>query len=439
MLKVAKFGGSSLAEASQLKKVKDIIHGDHERRYVIVSAPGKRDKNDSKITDLLYLSHAHLKYGVSYETVFCMIEDRYREIKKTCGLKTDIEKEFLEIRSNMTKDISVDYLASRGEYLSALLVAEYLGYDFIDAKDWLFFSYDGEIDFEKSRQTLNALLSKSPKAVIPGFYGSLPNGAVKTLTRGGSDITGALVAAFMDADVYENWTDVSGILMTDPRIVENPKPIAKITYNELRELSYMGAEVLHEDAIFPVKEKNIPLNIRNTNIPDAPGTMIVETVEDSDADSGHFITGIAGRKNFTIVAVYKKQATSEYGAVRNAVKAFEKYKVKVEHIISGIDSFAVVVPADDVKNCLYDVIFEIKEVCQPESVKVTENIALIATVGRKMMYRPGVAGNLFGALGSNDVNIRMISQGTDEINIIVGVENKDFEKAVRVLYNSFMK
>ena len=304
MLKVVKFGGSSMADAKQFAKVRSIVQADPARRVVVVSAAGKRSPDDHKLTDLLYLCYAHLQYGVSCDSVFQMIADRYVSIRDECGLSTDIESELAALRAQMERGISQDELVSRGEYFSALLMADYLGFDFLDAKLWLKFKFDGSIDQEASYEELRRL-AEGRSVVIPGFYGVMPDGRIRTLTRGGSDITGALAAAALDADVYENWTDVSGILMADPRIVENPLPIERITYNELRELSFVGAQVLHEGTVFPVREKNIPLNIRNTNDPDHPGTLIMEEFDDSDAAEHRFITGIAGKKNFSILTIAK--------------------------------------------------------------------------------------------------------------------------------------
>ncbi|MEG1893408.1 MAG: aspartate kinase [Clostridia bacterium] len=440
MIKVCKFGGSSLADAKQFAKVKAIVDSDNTRRIVVVSAPGRRSHDDNKITDLLYLCQAHLKYGVSYDGVFGMVEERFRTIAQECGVSYDIEAELTDIRKHMNKDVSIDYLASRGEYLSARLMAEYLGFTFFDSAQWMHFGYDGKLDAEATYAALLEGLQKYGSLVLPGFYGSLPNGDIHVMSRGGSDITGALAAAAIDASVYENWTDVSGILMADPRIVDNPKPIERITYSELRELSYMGAEVLHEETVFPVRDKDIPLNIRNTNDPNAPGTLIKESFEDeSEQERNRFITGISGRKDFSIIAIYKSQMAGESGVIRRVLEIFERYGVGIEHIPSGIDSFSVVVSTAQVKRRLYDIIEEIRKSLNPDDIRVTDNISLIAAVGRKMALRPGMSGKLFATLGSNDINIRMIAQGPEEINIIVGVENHDFEKTIRVLYDSFMR
>lgn len=437
MLKVAKFGGSSMASAGQFIKVKNIIEADPARKVIVVSAAGKRNKEDHKLTDLLYLCHAHIKYGVDCDGVFGMIADRYREICRELNLGVDIESELRALRAELDSGISKDKLVSRGEYFSAKLMADFLGYDFLDAESWLKFNFDGTINKEESYTELERLAS-GRRVVIPGFYGVMPDGSIKVLSRGGSDVTGALAAAALNADVYENWTDVSGILMADPRIVDNPDTIEHITYNELRELSYMGAQVLHEGAVFPVREKNIPLNIRNTNDPGHPGTIIMEKFND-DVINERFITGIAGRKNFTIVTVYKSGMSSELGGLRTMLEIFEKHGLCVEYTPTGIDSISLVVSSEKASKCIFSIVGEIQKTIKPDSLEITDNISIVAAVGRKMAFKPGTSGRLFAALGQNGINIRMISQGPDELNIIVGVNNDDFENAVRVIYHSFVK
>ena len=437
MLKVAKFGGSSMADAGQFKKVKKIIESDPARRVIVVSAAGKRFKDDHKLTDLLYLCYAHEQYGVSCDPVFDMIADRYREICSELGLNVDIDSKLKALREEISNGISKDKLVSRGEYFSALLMADYLGYDFLDSELWLHFSYDGRIDKARSYEELERLAA-GRRIVTPGFYGSLPDGSIKVLSRGGSDVTGALAAAALNADVYENWTDVSGILMADPRIVDDPDTIERITYNELRELSYMGAQVLHESAVFPVREKNIPLNIRNTNDPDNPGTLIMESFDDEKAGD-RFITGIAGRKNYSIVTVAKSGMSSQMGSLRELLEIFEKHDVSVEYTPSGIDTVSFVVSSDKAKDRIYSIVGEINDVFAPDNVQITSGISVVAAVGRQMAFQPGTSGRIFAALGAEGINIRMISQGPEEYNIIVGVNNEDFERCVRVLYNSFVK
>ena len=439
MLKVLKFGGTSMADAKQMAKVRSIIEADPARRVVVVSAAGKRYKDDHKITDLLYLCHAHVQYGVSCDNIWQMIVERYLGIRDELGLTTDLEPEFAELRRRLdAKELSQDELVSRGEYFSARLMADYLGFAFVDAALWLHFDLDGTVDKEKSYEALRRAAG-GRRVVIPGFYGVMPDGTVRTFSRGGSDITGALAAAALDADVYENWTDVSGFLMADPKIVKDPQPIERITYAELRELSYIGAQVLHEGTIFPVREKNIPVNIRNTNQPDHPGTMIREAFEDAVLSDDRFITGIAGRRNYTVITVAKTGMSGEGGAIRRMLELLEKYHLSVEYIPSGIDSVSLVLAADKVSPCLYQLMGDLQKVMRPDSIHVTENMAVVAAVGRKMAFKPGISGKIFATLGENHINIRMITQGPEELNIIVGVDDKDFESAIRVLYDSFVK
>ena len=435
MLKVAKFGGSSVAGPEQFKKGKTIVEADPSRRIVVSSAAGKRAPGDHKLTDLLYLCHAHLTYGVPCDDILETIEKRFVEIKESLGLKYDVETEFKALCGRMNKDMSVDELVSRGEYFTSRLLAEYLGYTFVDAASCVFFGMDGQLDRERTYEAISTALKANGKILIPGFYGSLPSGKIRVMSRGGSDISGALAAAAVNADVYENWTDVSGILMADPRIVDDPAPISKITYAELRELAFMGASVLHEESIQPVKERGIPLNIRNTNRPQDAGTMIVDSIE-SDESVDRFITGISGRKNFAILTVQKRNLNANQTLIQ-ALHIMDRYKTPVEHITLGLDSFALVVSSNTLGDNIYDAIADIREECRPDDVNVQEEIALVAAVGRKMTSRPGVSGRLFKALGENGVNIRTIAQGSDELSIIVGVENKQFETAIRVMYHGF--
>ena len=437
MIKVAKFGGSSVAGAEQFKKVRAIVEADPARRIVVSSAAGKRDSADHKLTDLLYLCHAHITYGVSCDDIVGTIRSRFVEIRDALGLSFDIESEFDKLLPRLNRDMSVDELVSRGEYFTSRLMAEYLGYRFVDAADCVFFGFDGQIDREKTYAAIREALAQYEKILIPGFYGKLPTGKIKVMTRGGSDITGALAAAAVDADVYENWTDVSGILMADPKIVKDPAPIAKITYAELQELAFMGASVLHEDSILPVKEKGIALNIRNTNRPGDAGTMIVEEAEaESDGADERFITGIAGRRNFTILTV-KKRNMNTSNSLRQALEILDRYHAPVEHITLGLDSFALVASTAALGDSVYDVIADIQKTVRPDDVSIQEGISLVATVGRKMNSRPGTSGRLFHALGKHGINIRTIAQGADELSIIVGVANDDFEEAIRVLYERF--
>ena len=435
-MKVVKFGGSSMADAGQYRKIRDILLADPERRVVVVSAAGKRSSDDHKLTDLLYLCHAHLTYGVSCEDILQTIQDRFAQIRSSLGLTYDVEGDFAALLARLNKETPVDELVSRGEYFTARLMAEYLGYEFLDAADCVFFGFDGRFDLEKTYAAIRAAAQKGCGLVIPGFYGSLPTGKLKLMTRGGSDISGALAAAAVDADVYENWTDVSGILMADPRIVENPSPIEHITYSELRELAFMGASVLHEDSVQPVKDKGIPLNIRNTNRPQDPGTMIVEKIDGQNENRDRFITGIAGRRNFTILTVRKHNMSSS-AVLRQALETLERYHVPVEHITLGLDSFALVASSAALGDRLFDVVGDIQKTCLPDDVQIQDSIALVAVVGRKMTYRPGTSGKIFQALGEHGVNIRIINQAADEISIIVGVDNNNFETAIRVLYDGF--
>ena len=437
-MKVVKFGGSSMADAGQYRKIRDILLADPERKVVVVSAAGKRNKADHKITDLLYLCHAHSQYGVDCSGVFQMIASRYMEIRDELGIRLDLESEFAELKRRIdAKEISQDELASRGEYFSAKLMAAYLGFRFIDAADWIKFNFDGTVDQESTYEALRGQVWGTG-VVIPGFYGLMPDGRIRTFSRGGSDITGALAAAALDAEVYENWTDVSGILMADPRIVDDPQTIPEVTYDELRELSYSGAQVLHEGSIFPVREKNIPLNIRNTNAPEDPGTLIQERFH-HDADPNRFITGITGKKDYTIISLSKRGMGGEVGVLRKVLSVLERHNISVDYVPNGIDNVSVVMPTESIASSLYTVMGEIQRDVEPDTLDVHDQIAVVAAVGRKMAFRPGISGKIFAALGEANINIRMINQGPDELNIIFGVDNRDFKEAIRVLYESFVK
>lgn len=439
-IKVAKFGGSSVADGIQLTKTKQIIEQDPDRRYVVVSAPGKRYESDNKITDILYLCKTHIEHNLPYDQLFQVVADRFMAVQINLGVKVDLLRYFDEIRENLKQNPSADYIASRGEYLNAVLVAAFLGYDFVDTKDLIKFDAKGKLLMTETDEAIRAELEKHERAVLPGFYGSLPDGSVKTFSRGGSDITGALVARAMHADVYENWTDVSGFLMADPRIVKNPQQIRKISYKELRELSYMGASVLHEDAIYPARMANVPINIRNTNAPEDPGTMITGEAEAySDEGENRIITGIAGSKDFTVVALYKNMMSSERGFVRRILGILDDYDINFEHLPSGIDTVSVVMSNQAINGRIDEVLDEFRTRLRPDSVDVFENMALVATVGHGMSFRPGVSAKLFTALAEAGVNIRMIDQGSSEMNIIVGVENKDFETAIRAIYQAFVE
>ncbi len=437
-MKVVKFGGSSMADAGQYRKVRDILMADPERKVVVVSAAGKRFSGDHKLTDLLYLCYAHIQYGVDCSTIFDAIASRYIDIRDDLGLSLPIEVDLELLKHRIdAKEISQEELVSRGEYLSAKLMADYLGFQFIDAADWVKFNMDGTVNEKDSYEALRSQVILGYGAVIPGFYGAMPDGTIHTFSRGGSDITGALAAAALDADVYENWTDVSGILMADPRIVDDPQAIPEVTYDELRELSYSGAQVLHEDSIFPVREKNIPVNIRNTNDPSAPGTMI-QAAFAGDHDPDRFITGITGKKDFSIISLSKRGMSNQVGVLRKVLTVLERHGISVDYVPNGIDNVSVVLPTSSIEKELYTIMAEIKKEAQPDTLDVHHQIAVVAAVGRKMAFRPGISGKIFAALGESGINIRMINQGPDELNIIFGVDNRDFKEAIRVLYNSFV-
>lgn len=424
MLKITKFGGSSCASAEQFRKVKAIIEADPSRRFVVISAAGRKNPKDNKITDLLYLCRAHVDYHVDYRPIFEIIRGRFLEIKHELGLNTPIEDE-LDACAEKVPDLSVDELVSRGEYFTSKLMADFLGFPFVDAVDVVAMEFDGTFNIDKTTENLKKVLEKNDRFVMPGFYGRTPDGAVKVMSRGGSDISGSILARCLRADLYENWTDVSGFLMADPRIVKDPKNIERITYAELRELSYMGASVLHEDAIFPIREYNIPIHVLNTNRPQDPGTLVLDKIDD-EVD-GPLITGIAGKKGFLSIEVVKRNMSNMVGIVSGALDVLRKYEVSIEHLPSGIDSFNIVLAKKDVEHNLYEILADIKERIAPDSIRVTEPLALIAIVGRNMNARAGSSGKLFTALGNAGVNIRMISQGSSEIDIIVGVANADFD------------
>ncbi|HYH03837.1 MAG TPA: aspartate kinase, partial [Bacillota bacterium] len=423
-IKVAKFGGSSLANAAQFAKVKAIIQADPDRRFIVPSAPGKRSSEDHKITDLLYLCHAHVQQGIAFDEVFQIISQRYLEIIRELSLTLDLNPYLVEIKQAIATGASADYAASRGEFLNGLILADYLGFTFIDPAEIIFFNKSGQFDPEYTQQKVSARLAEVDKAVIPGFYGSTPDGQVKTFSRGGSDISGAIVARGVQAELYENWTDVSGFLMADPRIIKNPQPIETITYRELRELAYMGATVLHEESIFPVRQAGIPINIKNTNAPEHAGTLIVNDAAPVTLTGS--ITGIAGRKDFTVITIEKSLMNMELGFGRKLLSILETNNVSFEHLPSGIDTISVVISDSQLTNKLEKVLEEIKQQLKPDDVEVLPNMALIATVGRGMAYTPGIAAKLFSSLGAANVNVRMIDQGSSEINIIVGVATEDF-------------
>lgn len=437
MLKVAKFGGTSVADSLQIEKIKSIVEADGDRRYIVVSAPGKRFEKDSKVTDLFYLFKNNLDANLPSDQIWGIIRDRFIAEEIALGNSGIIGKELDIIKQKIEDGETTDYIVSRGEYLNAVLIAKYLGFDFVDAKDLIVLSDSGRPDIKASIENLKKELKSHERAVIPGFYGTDKNAKIKTFSRGGSDITGALVAAAVDADIYENWTDVSGFLMADPRIIENPKKISKITYKELRELSYMGAKVLHEEAIFPAKQANIPINIRNTNDPADGGTLITSDVDDTKEE--YIIKGIAGSKDFTDITIYKEGLSTERGFVRKLAEIMEDFDITLEHIPNGIDTISAVLKNELVDGRLDEILERIQSVLSPDQIEADEDLAIIATVGHGMSYRPGTAAKLFSALARNDINIRMIDQGSSELNIIVGVKASDFEKAIEAIYREFVK
>ncbi|HUT65006.1 MAG TPA: aspartate kinase [Spirochaetota bacterium] len=434
-LKVAKFGGTSVADTNQILKVQAIVLADTDRRYIVPSAPGKRSVSDSKITDLLYLCRQHAQQEVPFEEVFSIISERYLGIVEELGLSLDLRPHLNSIKNEITKGATQDYTASRGEYLTGLILAQLLGYEFVDPSGIIFFDKNEVLDFERTKTAVSEVLSMHERAVIPGFYGCTPDGSIKTFSRGGSDITGALIANGVNAEIYENWTDVSGLLMADPTIVENPKPIDTITYRELRELAYMGAKVLHDEAIFPVKGSGIPVLIKNTNSPGDPGTVIMRDAE--PVTHKGTITGIAGKKHFTVIVIEKSLMNTEIGFGRRLLTVLEAHGISFEHMPSGIDTISLVIADQQLDHKLDKVIEEIHAECRPDAVEVYPNMALIATVGRGMIHTPGIASQIFTALYNSSINVRMIDQGSSEINIIVGVETEDFERAIRAIYSSF--
>ena len=409
-IKVAKFGGSSVADGIQLKKLKDIIQADPDRKYVIVSAPGKRYSGDSKITDLLYMCQTQRQHNIPYDQLFQVITDRYSAVKYNLNIDVDLDSRFEEIKGNLEKGCSEDYIVSRGEYLSAILVAAYLDFDFVDTQPLIFFDKRGRLMAEETNAALAEELAKHERAVIPGFYGSSKEtGEVKVFSRGGSDVTGSVVARAVQADMYENWTDVSGLLMADPRIVKDPEPISRISYVELRELSYMGASVLHEDAVFPARKAGIPINIRNTNEPEDPGTIITTEAEE---DQQKIISGVAGNKDFTVIAIYKNMMNKEVGFLRRVLTVLEDMDINFEHVPTGIDTISVVISNDELDGKLEDVVDALERQLNPDDITVHENISLIAAVGTGMNRRLGTAAKMFSALAEAGVNIRMIDQGS---------------------------
>ena len=420
MIKVVKFGGSSLASAHQFKKVGDIIKADKSRRFVVPSAPGKRNSKDEKVTDLLYETYDAAVEGGSYKKKFEKIKARYEEIIDGLSLDLNLDHEFAKIEEQFLIKAGREYAASRGEYLNGIIMAKYLGVEFIDPAEMIFFFEDGTFDAEATNKEVSERLEKVQRAVIPGFYGSDHSGKIRTFSRGGSDITGSIIARGIKADLYENWTDVSGFLVADPRIIPNPETIESITYKELRELAYMGASVLHEDAIFPVRKEGIPINIRNTNKPEDKGTMIVE----STCKSAKFtITGIAGKKGFCAINVDKAMMNSEVGFCAKVLDVFAQNNISIEHMPSGIDTMTVLVHQSEFEEHEQQIVSGIHR----------------AVVGRGMKANRGTAGRIFAALAHARVNVKMIDQGSSELNIIVGVKENDFETTIKAIYDMFVK
>lgn len=435
MSKVVKFGGSSLASAEQFQKVGKIIRADKERKYVVPSAPGKRFKEDTKVTDMLYGCYDLAEAGKDFSKELAAIKARYQEIIDGLGLKLTLDKEFEVIEAQFKAKAGSNYAASRGEFLNGIIMANYLGYEFIDAATVIFFDANGNLDADKTNKVLSERLAGCKNAVVPGFYGSLPDGKVVTFSRGGSDITGSIVAKAARVDVYENWTDVSGCMITDPRIIDNPEPIEVITYRELRELAYMGFNVFHEDAIFPVRQQGIPINIKNTNAPEDNGTWIVES---TCQKSKYVITGIAGKKGFCSINIEKEMMNSEIGFGRKVLQAFEENGISFEHVPSGIDTLTVFVHQDEFMHKEQKVVSGINRLAQPDSIDIEADLALIAVVGRGMKSTRGTAGRIFSALAHANVNVKMIDQGSSELNIIIGVANDDFEAAIKAIYDIFV-
>ena len=436
MSKVVKFGGSSLASAEQFQKVGEIIRADKHRRYVVPSAPGKRNPKDTKVTDMLYACYALADADQDFSKELKEIQARYDEIIKGLKLQLSLKDEFATIEAKFKEKAGKDYAASRGEYLNGIVMAKYLGYEFIDAATVIFFDEKGEFDADRTDAVLSEKLKSCRQAVIPGFYGSLPDGAVKTFSRGGSDVTGSIVAKAAGADVYENWTDVSGFMIADQRIIDHPESIEVITYKELRELSYMGASVLHEDAIFPVRQQGIPINIKNTNAPEDTGTWIVGS---TCQKSKYVITGIAGKKGFCSINIEKDMMNAEIGFGRKVLQAFEDQEISFEHVPSGIDTMTVFVHQDEFMNKEQQVVAGIHRLAQPDNIEIESDIALIAVVGRGMKSARGTAGRIFSALAHSHVNVKMIDQGSSEQNIIIGVSDEDFETAIKAIYSIFVE
>ncbi len=437
-IKVVKFGGTSMADAKSIRQVAEIIKQDKERRYVVVSAPGKRFSQDHKVTDMLYACYHDMQINGECKATFDKIRERFKGIVEDLGLGLDIDSYLDKVEEEMLKYNSAEFCASRGEYLSAVITAEVLGYEFIDAKDVMIFDANGDFDSESTNEKVKSVLENVERAVVPGFYGGDSEGIVHTFSRGGSDVSGAVIARAVGASLYENWTDVNGFMSADPRIVDNPKPIETLSYKELRELAYMGANVLHPESIFPVRVSKIPINIRNTFCPTADGTMIVAELDEKEL-SKRVITGIAGKKGYSIIYIEKSMMNSELGFVRKVLAVLEYYNISIEHLPTGIDTMSIVIPDNELAGKEDVVIERIKKVVDPDHIEIKSGISLIATVGHGMSYKPGSASTLVGALAKEKINIRMIDQGSSEMNIIVGIATSDYERAIKAIYAAFQK
>jgi len=432
-MKVAKFGGSSVANVTQLKKVKQITLNDIERNIIVVSAPGKDEEHPTKITDLLFLLHAHIEYGVDYNFILNSIYERYMLLVEGLSLSGNFKKHFELFKNDLTKGIGKDYIVSRGEYFSALIISEYLGYRFIDALDVISMKYDGTIDYNKTEKNLSSILNQYPNIVVPGYYASTPDNQVRLFGRGGSDLTGSILARTAKANLYENWTDVSGIYVADPRIISNPKRISTITFSELRELSFRGARVLQQESVIPLEQIGIPIHIKNTNDPTSDGTLICNDVKNSNG----IITGISGLRDFTSLNISKDSDTQLTTALRDVFNLFTRHKININHIPTGIDTFSIITQTDELKSVYFDFINDLRSIDGVISIEEEDSISLIAIVGRNMAYTPGVAGRIFSTLGNKGINIKVIAQASKEISIIIGVKNEDYEAAILSIYNEF--
>ena len=434
MLKVCKFGGSSLSDAKHFKQVKAIIEADKDRKCVIVSAPGKGEGERDKITDLLYLCFQHNKYHVEFDSLFARVEQRYLTIKKELNIDYPIENDIKDIKDALKAgEMTEAKLVSRGEFLCAKLLSAYLGYSFLDAKDLIHFKFDGKVDEKKTNEDITKAFSKMEKAVIPGFYGSYPNGDICLFSRGGSDVSASYFAEALDAYLYENFTDVSGFYMADPRIIENPLKINEISYDELRELSYAGAQVLHAETIIPLMEKRIPLEVLNSNHPEEGGTFI----KDKAPGNNHLITGLTGKKGFIALTFVKSREYDKLESIRMVLDVFARYKVPVEHIPTSIDSFSIVAEKSKLEDRYFDLVADLKKLPEIVSLSEDDDVALVAIVGSNMAKKSGVSGKILSVFGEEKINIKLIDQGREEINIIVGISNSDFEKSLQALYNRF--